>query len=151
VPTPQFVCYATYPARLGLRRADVVTCEVADSFDFSAVLTRPDASLRARAWTAVAGLLRRLASAGARHHDLNVKNVLLREQGGGDALEALVLDVDRVTFESRGGDVMAANVARLTRSARKWRERHGASVDESELALLARSVFEASLSAVTRS
>ncbi len=149
VPTPEFVAYATYPARLGFRRADVATREVAGGFDFSDVLTRPDASLRARAWTAIADLLRRLASAGARHHDLNVKNVLLHERG--NALEALVLDVDRVTFESGGGDVMAANVARLTRSARKWRERHGASVDESELAILARSVFEASLSAVTRS
>ena len=147
VPTPELIAYATYAAPLGFRRADVVTREIADSFDLSAVLTRPDESLRARAWAAVAELLRRLAAAGARHHDLNVKNVLLRPRG--DALEALALDVDRVTFER--GDVMTANVARLSRSARKWRERQGATVDESELAVLARSVFEASLSAVTRS
>jgi hypothetical protein len=147
VPTPELLAYAIYPAPFGFRRADVVTREVADSFDLSAVLTQVDGSLRARAWAAVADLLRRLAAAGARHHDLNVKNVLLRPHG--DALEALALDVDRVTFES--GDVMTANVARLSRSARKWRERQGASLDESELAVLARSVFEASLSAVTRS
>jgi 3-deoxy-D-manno-octulosonic acid kinase len=147
VPTPELLAYAIYPAPFGFRRADVVTREVADSFDLSAVLTRADESLRARAWAAVADLLRRLAAAGARHHDLNVKNVLLRPRG--DALEALALDVDRVTFES--GDVMTANVARLSRSARKWRERQGATLDESELAVLARSVFEASLSAVTRS
>jgi Lipopolysaccharide kinase (Kdo/WaaP) family len=147
VPTPQLIAYATYPAPLGFRRADVATREVPDSFDLSAVLVKDDSSLRARAWAAVAGLLRRLAAAGARHHDLNVKNVLLRPDG--DALEALALDVDRVTFEA--GDVMTPNVARLSRSARKWRERHGARVDDSELAVLARSVFEASLSAVTRS
>lgn len=147
VPTPELLAYAIYPAPFGFRRADVVTREVADSFDLSVVLTQLDGSLRARAWAAVADLLRRLAAAGARHHDLNVKNVLLRPRG--DALEALALDVDRVTFES--GDVMTANVARLSRSARKWRERQGASLDESELAVLARSVFEASLSAVTRS
>jgi 3-deoxy-D-manno-octulosonic acid kinase len=147
VPTPELVGYAIYPAPFGFRRADVVTREVADSFDLSTVLTRPDESLRTRAWTAVAELLRRLAAAGARHEDLNVKNVLLRPRGA--ALEALALDVDRVTFEP--GDVMTANVARLSRSARKWRERQGATVDESELAVLARSVFEASLSAVTRS
>lgn len=147
VPTPELIAYAIYPAPFGLRRADVLTREVADSFDLSAVLIRPDESLRTRAWAAVAELLRSLAAAGARHHDLNVKNVLLHQRG--EALEALALDVDRVTFEQ--GDVMAANVARLSRSARKWRERQGATVDESELAVLARSVFEASLSAVTRS
>jgi Lipopolysaccharide kinase (Kdo/WaaP) family len=147
VPTPELLAYAVYPAPFGFRRADVATREVPDSFDLSAVLTRADESLRARAWAAVADLLRRLAAAGARHHDLNVKNVLLRPSG--DALEALALDVDRVTFER--DDVMTANVARLSRSARKWRERQGATLDESELAVLARSVFEASLSAVTRS
>ncbi len=147
VPTPELLAYAIYPAPLGLRRADVVTREVPDSFDLSVVLTQPDAELRARAWAAVAELLQRLAAAGARHHDLNVKNILLHERG--DSLEALVLDVDRVTFDS--GDPMAANVGRLSRSARKWRDRQGASVDESELAVLARSVFDASLSAVTRS
>ena len=147
VPTPELIAYAVYVAPLGFRRADIVTREVEGGFDFSEVLTRQDASLRARAWAAVAELLRRLAAAGARHHDLNVKNVLLRERG--DSMEALVLDVDRVTFEA--GDVMTGNVARLSRSARKWRERQGASVDESELAVFARTVFEASLSAVSRS
>jgi hypothetical protein len=147
VPTPELLAYAIYPAPFGFQRADVVTREVTDSFDLSAVLTQVDESLRARAWAAVADLLRRLAAAGARHHDLNVKNVLLRPRG--DGLEALALDVDRVAFES--GDVMTANVARLSRSARKWRERQGATLDDSELAVLARSVFEASLSAVTRS
>jgi Lipopolysaccharide kinase (Kdo/WaaP) family len=147
VPTPEIVAYAIYPAPFGFRRADVVTREIDRGFDLSAVLTKDDPSLRARAWTAVAELLRQLAAAKARHHDLNVKNVLLRPNG--DSLEALALDVDRVTFET--GDVMAPNVARLARSARKWRERHGAAVDDAELAVLARSVFEASLSAVTRS
>ena len=146
VPTPELLAYAIYPAPFGFRRADVVTREVGGSFDLSEVLTRHDEPLRARAWTAVAELLRRLSAAGARHHDLNVKNVLLRPRG--EELEALALDVDRVCFET--GDVMTANVARLSRSARKWRERQGATVDESELAVLARSVFEASLSAVTR-
>lgn len=147
VPTPELIAYAVYPAPLGFCRSDVVTREIEGGFDFSEVLTRQDPALRSRAWAAVAELLRRLSTAGARHHDLNVKNVLLRERG--EAMEALVLDVDRVTFEP--GDVMTGNVARLSRSARKWRERQGASVDESELAVFARTVFEASLSAVSRS
>jgi 3-deoxy-D-manno-octulosonic acid kinase len=147
VPTPEIVAYATYPAAAGLRRVDVATAEITGAFDLSVVLTGSDVSLRARAWAAVVQLLGRLSAAGARHHDLNVKNVLLRTDAG--VLEAMVLDVDRVTFER--GDVTAPNVARLSRSARKWREHQGATVDESELAGLARSAFDASLPAVTRS
>ncbi len=147
VPTPEFLAYAVYAAPLGFCRADVATREIADSFDLSVAITASDVALRAQAWNAVADLLRRLSAAGARHHDLNVKNVLLRERG--DTLEAFVLDVDRVTFEPT--DPTAANLARLSRSARKWRDRQGASVGESELAELARAVLDAPLSAITRS
>lgn len=146
VPTPEVVAYALYPAPFGMRRADVATREIADSVDLSAVLTRPRSYSRLDAWDAVAELLRRLAAAGARHHDLNVKNVLLRARAG--TLDAFVLDVDRVTFET--GDVTEANLARLSRSARKWRDRHGAVVDESELAALTRAVVDAA-PAITRS
>jgi hypothetical protein len=138
VPTPEIVAYAVYPAPLGMRRADVATREIVDSFDLSAVLTHPTSYSRQDAWDAIAELLRRLAAAGARHHDLNIKNVLLRSRGG--PLDAFILDVDRITFEA--GDVTAANLARLSRSARKWRDRHGAVLDESELTALARAVFE---------
>ena len=148
IPTPVVVAYVTYGVAGVLARADVVTREIAPARDLGAFLARsePDAR-RAAALDATIALVDALARVGARHHDLNVKNVLLRPDG--DAFEALALDVDRVTFQA--GDVMTANVARLSRSARKWRERQGATVDESELAVLARSVFEASLSAVTRS
>jgi hypothetical protein len=101
VPTPELLAYAIYPAPFGFRRVDVVTREVADSFDLSAVLTRADEPLRARAWAAVADLLRRLAAAGARHPRLHREDGLLRLCG--DALEALAPDVDRVTFESVTG------------------------------------------------
>lgn len=146
IPTPDVVAFARYPASLGMQRVDVATREIADSVDLSAVLTRPTSYSRDDAWDAVAELLRRLTAAGARHHDLNVKNVLLR--GRGRRLDAVVLDVDRITFET--GDVTAANLARLSRSARKWRDRHGAVLDESELAALARAVFETA-PAMTRS
>lgn len=147
VPTPEFVAYATYPAPLLMRRVDVATREIPESFDLSEALTRANASVRSQAWNAVAELLRQLAVAGARHHDLNVKNVLLRQRG--HELEALALDVDRVTFGS--SDVMAANMARLLRSARKWRRLQGAAADESELAAFERSVLEAPDPAATRS
>lgn len=136
VATPAFAGYALYPAALGFCRADVMTFEVAPSHDLSATIMNPDAACRAAAWRATAGLIRSLAAAGARHHDLNVKNVLLRESGDG-GLDALVLDVDRVTFSSDRAAVLEANLARLLRSARKWQSTYGAPITDSELAELA--------------
>ena len=146
VPTPELVAYALYPAPLGMQRADVVTREIVSSFDLSAVLTRPAAYSRAEAWDALGELMRRLTAAGARHRDLNVKNVLFRARG--TTFDAFVLDVDRITFETKS--VAEANLARLSRSARKWRDRHGATLDESELAALARAVADAPTPAMTR-
>jgi hypothetical protein len=80
-------------------------------------------------------LVRTMNDAGVRHHDLNVKNVLLAP--GEDGLVAYLLDVDRVTFGARGSaEIARANVARLLRSARKWRDERGALFDERELAAL---------------
>jgi 3-deoxy-D-manno-octulosonic acid kinase len=136
VATPAVVCYALYPAGAGLCRADVVTLEIPASRDLSAAIMSPDRVERARALGATARLLTSLAAAGARHHDLNVKNVLLRD-GAGGSLEALVLDVDRVAFASDRAAVLEANLARLFRSARKWRDRQGAPVTDAELAEVA--------------
>jgi hypothetical protein len=70
-----------------------------------------------------------------RHHDLNVKNVLLASYGGG--LTAYLLDVDRVTFGVPGSaEISRGNVERLLRSARKWRDERGATFDERELTTL---------------
>jgi 3-deoxy-D-manno-octulosonic acid kinase len=136
VPTPEIAGYALYRAPAGLCRADVATIEVAASRDLSAEITLPNADRRARALVATARLLQSLAAAGARHHDLNVKNVLLHDRGDG-TLDALVLDVDRIVFSSDAAAVRDGNLARLLRSARKWRERYGAPITESELAELA--------------
>lgn len=136
VPTPAIVCYALYPAAAGFCRADVVTLEVPDSRDLSAEITSGDADRRTRALRAAARLVQSLTTAGARHHDLNVKNILLRTENDGDT-RALVLDVDRVIFSSDRHAVREGNLARLLRSARKWRDRYGAPITDSELAELA--------------
>jgi tRNA A-37 threonylcarbamoyl transferase component Bud32 len=90
---------------------------------------------RDAAWEATRTLLAAMHAAGVRHHDLNVKNVLLAPAPGG--LVAYVLDVDRVEL-GRAGEarLRAANVQRLLRSARKWRDERGATFDERELAPL---------------
>ncbi len=80
VPTADVVGYAVYPAGV-FRRADVVTLEIGDSRDLSVVLTSGAASDRALAWRAVGGLVASLTGAGARHEDLNLKNILLQTTG----------------------------------------------------------------------
>ena len=144
VPTPEMLMYATAPALVLFRRADVVTREIADGRDlatFMAPAVTPGE--RADAWEATRVLVRQLNAAGARHHDLNVKNVLVAPHGTG--LVAYVLDVDRVTFGAPGSpEVAAGNASRLLRSARKWRAERGAVFEEREIAVLGRVLERAS-------
>jgi 3-deoxy-D-manno-octulosonic acid kinase len=116
VTTPEVVAYAVYPAGGPFARADVAT-------RFLAGATLPDA-WRATAteparWALIgvlARLLASLAAVGARHPDLNAKNVLVLD----GAQTAAVLDVDRVTFASPGDRVTAElNVDRLLHSMAK--------------------------------
>ncbi len=136
VATPTMLGYALYPALPGFCRVDVMSREVSDSFDLSSVLLDADRARRNEAWLATRRLVASLNEIGARHHDLNVKNVLLRHAPRG-GFEALVLDVDRVEFVPLGSGVAEANVARLVRSARKWQTKWGAQITDAELAELA--------------
>jgi Lipopolysaccharide kinase (Kdo/WaaP) family len=140
VPTPEIVAYVVYRAGPLLRRSDVASREVPDSADLAAVLTGGSAAERRAALAAATSLIALLCSCGARHHDLNVKNVLLAPRGGA-APTAYVLDVDRVEFgRPRDSRVTEGNLERFMRSARKWRALHDARVDETELARVAASV-----------
>ncbi len=137
VPTPELVAYATYPAGALRRRADVVTREIAPSRDLAAALLDADAEAKNVALDAAARLLAQLTAAGARHPDLNLKNILLARDANG-VLEAFVLDVDRVWFDEPGAiRVAIANLRRLARSARKWHRRHGMAFDEVDVGRLA--------------
>ena len=82
---------------------------------------------------ATARLLASLSMAGARHPDLNIKNVLIAS--GDDAVpEAYVLDVDRVWLDVPGApSVLQANLRRLTRSALKWRRLRALPIEEADL------------------
>lgn len=136
VATPTMLGYVRYPAFPGFCRVDVMSREVPDSFDLSTVLMDADLTRRDEAWRATQRLIISLNEIGARHHDLNVKNVLLRH-GLHGGLEALVLDVDRVEFVRTDGAAASANAARLLRSAKKWQTEHGAPISDAELAALA--------------
>lgn len=137
VRTPRVLMYAVERVVALFRRADVVTREVVHGRDLASYMMPGERrGARAEAWSATVALLRALGAAGARHHDLNVKNVLLAPAPGGP-LEAWVLDVDRVAFGTPdSAEVRRGNAARLARSARKWRDERGAELDERDLEAL---------------
>jgi 3-deoxy-D-manno-octulosonic acid kinase len=144
VPTPPIVAYVVYPAGPFLRRTDTASLEIRDSADLATLLTEADDTRRHEALDATIRLIALLSQCGARHHDLNVKNVLLASADSRvprSAFTAYVLDVDRVEF-GRTGDhrITEHNLERFMRSARKWRERYGARADEDDLARVATSV-----------
>jgi hypothetical protein len=141
VPTPQIVAYALYPAGPLLRRADIASREVPDARDAEAALA---AATSARdvdeVLEATARLVAALTRAGARHHDFNLKNVLLARLPSG-GLTAYVLDVDRVEFlRPRDPRVTELNLRRLTRSVRKWMRRGLAGLTEERIDLFHRQV-----------
>lgn len=138
VPTPEVIAYATYRAGAVFRRSDVATREVVGGRNLGEVLgSAAAAGDRSAALSATAALLRSLASAGARHPDLNVGNVLIVAADGGSC-HALVLDVDRVVFGAPGDlRLAAANVRRLVRSARKLRALGRLAIADEELSALA--------------
>jgi hypothetical protein len=70
-------------------------------------------------------LFQQLTEAGARHPDLNVKNVLLADAAN-SAFDAFVLDVDRVWFDEPGSPrLVEANWSRFMRSVEKHRAEIG--------------------------
>jgi hypothetical protein len=133
VRTPEVLMYGLERVHGVFCHADVVTREVPDGSDLSAFMQRGVAERdRAAAWRATLDLVAALNAAGARHHDLNVKNILLSRRG--DALVAWVLDVDRVVFGVPGSEVVRkGNARRLLRSAIKEREERGGVFAEGEI------------------
>jgi hypothetical protein len=140
VATPEILGFAVYRAGTILRRSDVVTREIKESFDLGTFLNdEPGSEPRSRVLEAVAGLVAALARAGAHHADLNLKNILLSADGVSDPgiPSAHILDVDRIRFHIPGDPiVLSANIDRLERSIRKWRDRHGLRMHDTEIATL---------------
>ena len=140
VPTPEVVAYAVYPAMWPLARADVMTRRVAGVVFPDAWRAAEDGTARTEIVQALATLLLRLRDAGALHPDLNLRNVLIA--GAARTRRAFVLDVDRVEFGRPGSRSIAArNLARVVRSARKWKSAWGVDLeDESSTRVLSMTV-----------
>jgi len=132
IPTPEMLAYVLYPPGGVLQRSDVCSREIANSRDLAYILTHEHGAERAAAFVTTAALLAALARAGARHADLNAKNILLTYE------TAYVLDVDRLSLDGDPSAVMNANLARLARSLRKWRDRFGARISDKDIADLER-------------
>jgi tRNA A-37 threonylcarbamoyl transferase component Bud32 len=131
------VAYVLDPPGAVLQRADVCSREVPSSRDLADILATD--SDRIAALAAAAELVASLSRAGARHHDLNAKNILLTNE------KAYILDVDRLTLGETPEAALDANLARLSRSLRKWREQFGARISDeeiSELHALAQRAFD---------
>lgn len=137
VATPDIMAYVLYPPGGILQRADVVSREIPGSRDLADIISRDGEPERAAAFAATSRLLSSLARAGARHHDLNAKNVLLTAEN------AYVLDVDRMTLGERPESAHQGNLARLAGSLRKWRDRFGARITEKDVADLEASALQA--------
>jgi hypothetical protein len=135
IPTPRVLGYVVYDVAAVLARSDVITLELAPSADLGDALGLSTAeATRRAALEATASLVAALSGCGARHHDLNVKNVLLA--GAPGAPHAYVLDVDRISFGNPPREALLHNLARLRRSAQKRREHRAAGVTDAELAWL---------------
>lgn len=143
VATPEIVAYATYPAGALFRRADVVSREVPRSRDLAEALGALSRSDSKHALIAATGkLLASLSIAGARHPDLNLKNILVAANDFGGT-EAYALDVDRVWFDTPGKQsVLEANVRRLSRSAVKWRRIQRLPIEAADLLAIENSALE---------
>jgi len=130
VPTPDVLAFVLYPPGGVLQRCDVVTREIVGGRDLAEIMTHDGGPERAAAMAATALLVAALARAGARHADLNAKNILVTYE------TAYVLDLDRVTLGTAPAEALEANLARLGRSLRKWRDRFAARISERDIAEL---------------
>lgn len=126
VPTPEILAYAVYPPGGILQRSDVCSREILSARDLAEILRAGGTATRA-ALDLTAKLAAQMSRSGARHHDLNAKNVLIADD------RAYVLDVDRVTLGEEPRAALDGNLARLSRSLRKWRDRFGAQVSDAEI------------------
>ena len=131
ISTPEILAYAVYPPGGILQRSDVCSREIASARDLADIIRTGSEAERTTALNLTAKLVAQLSQSGARHHDLNAKNVLIAND------RAYVLDVDRVSLGGDRSEALRGNLSRLSRSLRKQRDEFGARVSERDIAELA--------------
>jgi 3-deoxy-D-manno-octulosonic acid kinase len=130
-PVPHVVCLALWPAAGPFWSALIGTREERGATDLLEFLRRADdARARREILREVGAAVRRLHDAGVDHRDLQLRNILVVEDGGPRRI--VVIDLDRAVYHPRGrlaARLRAKNLGRLVRSAVKmglWRDRVGA-------------------------
>lgn len=134
IATPEIVAYVLYPPGGVFQRADVASIELPAGRDLTTVLTRETGEARKAALRATAQLVVALADVGARHHDLNAKNILIA------GTDAFVIDLDRVALGQARAAALEGNLGRLTHSLRKSRHRLGMTISDAEIETLEKRV-----------
>ena len=129
-PVPHVVCLALWPAVGPFWSALIGTREERGARDlFEVLLASVDARARRQLLVEVGAAVRRLHDAGVEHRDLQLRNILVVEEGGRRRI--VVIDLDRAVYHSSGrlaSRLRARGLGRLTRSAVKnglWRESIG--------------------------
>ncbi len=129
-PVPHVACLVLWPAAGPLWSALIGTREERGATDLFEVLRgRDDARARRAILREVGAAVRRLHEAGVDHRDLQLRNILVVEDGGKRRI--VVIDLDRAVYYPRGRlapRLRARNLGRLARSAVKtglWGERIG--------------------------
>jgi len=135
VATPQVNAAVVYESGLWYR-GDVATSFIADATDLAMLSLgsrRWSDAERERAWFAAGTMLRAFFLTGARHADLNLRNIIVRRQ----PIEAYLLDLDRCTQAGRSrSGAHRAMLSRFHRSRRKLERLAGEEVGQRELAAM---------------
>ena len=120
-PVPHVVCLALWPAVGPFWSALIGTREERGARDlFEVLLASVDARARRQLLVEVGAAVRRLHDAGVEHRDLQLRNILVVEEGGRRRI--VVIDLDRAVYHSSGrlaSRLRARALGRLTRSAVK--------------------------------
>jgi len=129
-PVPHVVCLVLWPAAGPFWSALIGTREERGATDLLEFLrVAEDPGERRAILREVGAAVRRLHDAGVDHRDLQLRNILVVEEGG--ARRIVVIDLDRAVYHPRGrlaARLRARNLGRLTRSVVKmglWRDRVG--------------------------
>jgi 3-deoxy-D-manno-octulosonic acid kinase len=132
VATPPVAAVAIYPHGPWYR-ADIATAYIPGAADLAALTLGPERwgeAERERAWHAAGRLVGAFLATGARHPDLNLRNILVRR----DPVEAYLLDLDRCSppGPTSPGESYGM-LARFHRSRLKLEGLLGGRVNHSEL------------------
>lgn len=116
IPTPEVVAAVSYPHGPFVR-SDIAVALIPNSFDLAAVLFGAATPHVDGEISKAVALIRTICERGLVHADLNLKNILLAQDGG------YVVDLDRCRMSEPSRAAARAMRSRFLRSLEKWQSR----------------------------